>query len=199
MATRSHYPDYDVLREREHWDEHTRSLVLSRLVRERAYAFFGLEEAECVRAVCARLVDDDRADIIQFVIGHLDETLHKRIGEGQRKPGTPPQAELVREGLKRLNTTSLDRKLKPFYALPPEEQEQLIRTVSESRAEPAHVWEWFPQKEWFDKMLKLTLEAYYSHPTVWSEIGYGGPAYPRGYVRVRPGQLDPWEAKKSNE
>ncbi|WP_369127188.1 hypothetical protein [Paenibacillus antri] len=40
----------------------------------------------------------------------------------------------------------------------------------------------------------MTLEAYYSHPAVWSEIGYGGPAYPRGYVRTQLGQLDPWEA-----
>jgi hypothetical protein len=198
MSTRSHYPDYDVLRERDHWDDHTRRIVLARLVRERGYAFFGPEEAECVRAVCARLVDDTRADILQFVVGHLDETLHRPVGEGQRKPGVPPAAELVREGLKRLNTAALDRRMKPFYQLPPDEQEQLLRAVGESRAEPAHVWEWFPQKAWFDKMLKLTLEAYYSHPTVWSEIGYGGPAYPRGYVRVRPGQLDPWEAKNTN-
>ena len=26
--------------------------------------------------------------------------------------------------------------------------------------------------------------AYYAHPTAWSEIGWGGPASPRGYVRM---------------
>lgn len=39
----------------------------------------------------------------------------------------------------------------------------------------------------------------YPHPRVWSEIGYAGPAYPRGYVRTQLGQLDPWEAKAEHE
>src|SRR3546814_3290242 len=26
--------------------------------------------------------------------------------------------------------------------------------------------------------------AYYSHPTAWNELGFGGPASPRGYVRL---------------
>ncbi len=45
----------------------------------------------------------------------------------------------------------------------------------------------------------MTAEAYYSHLVAWSEIGYGGPAYPRGYVRTQMGQLDPWEAQPEHE
>ena len=30
--------------------------------------------------------------------------------------------------------------------------------------------------------------AFYSHPWAWNEIGFGGPAYPRGYMRLRPGE-----------
>jgi hypothetical protein len=36
--------------------------------------------------------------------------------------------------------------------------------------------------------------AYYAHPTAWSEIGWGGPASPRGYVRLDFNERDPWEA-----
>ena len=36
--------------------------------------------------------------------------------------------------------------------------------------------------------------AYYAHPTAWSEIGWGGPASPRGYVRMDYDERDPWEA-----
>ena len=36
--------------------------------------------------------------------------------------------------------------------------------------------------------------AYYAHPTAWSEIGFGGPASPRGYVRMDENRRDPWEA-----
>ena len=36
--------------------------------------------------------------------------------------------------------------------------------------------------------------AYYAHPTAWSEIGWGGPASPRGYVRMDFDERDSWEA-----
>lgn len=199
MSKRSHYPEYDVLTQREHWDEHTRQIVVARTIRERDYSFLELEEAELLRAICAQLIDDHRAEVIQFVIGHIDETLHQQVGEGQRKPGVPAESELVRGGLALLNKACLLQSKQPYYQLPSESQHELIRAISESRAQPASVWDWFPQTAWFQKLLKLTVEAYYSHPTIWSEIGYGGPAYPRGYVRAGVGQLDPWEAKRSNE
>ena len=37
-------------------------------------------------------------------------------------------------------------------------------------------------------------DAYYAHPTAWNEIGFGGPASPRGYVRLDKNRRDPWEA-----
>jgi hypothetical protein len=39
--------------------------------------------------------------------------------------------------------------------------------------------------------------AYYSHPHAWSEIGFGGPANPRGYVRIYFDRRDPWEATEA--
>ena len=39
--------------------------------------------------------------------------------------------------------------------------------------------------------------AYYSHPHAWSEIGFGGPASPRGYVRMDFDRRDPWEAAEA--
>jgi hypothetical protein len=38
------------------------------------------------------------------------------------------------------------------------------------------------------------VSAYYAHPTAWNEIGFGGPASPRGYVRMGLDRRDPWEA-----
>ena len=37
------------------------------------------------------------------------------------------------------------------------------------------------------------LSAFYSHPWAWNEIGFGGPAYPRGYARLGAGQREHWE------
>jgi hypothetical protein len=38
------------------------------------------------------------------------------------------------------------------------------------------------------------LSTFYSHPWAWNEIGFGGPAYPRGYSRLGPGQREHWES-----
>jgi hypothetical protein len=32
-------------------------------------------------------------------------------------------------------------------------------------------------------VMRGALAAFYSHPWAWNEIGFGGPAYPRGYMR----------------
>jgi hypothetical protein len=196
MAKRSHYPSYDVMKEQDHWDDHTRSIVAARLVRERDYRFLTDAEAEVLRAWCSRVVDDSRGDIIQYVLGHIDETLYGNAGESQRKPGVPPAGDLIRSGIAAVNAAALARHAHPFFKLKEEEQEQLMNETSLGIAEPASVWGAVPQRELFLKLLNMTLEAYFSHPTVWSEIGYGGPAYPRGYIRTQAGHLDPWEAKR---
>jgi hypothetical protein len=46
------------------------------------------------------------------------------------------------------------------------------------------------------------LSSFYSHPWAWNEIGYGGPAYPRGYSRfgnpqLQPSEMEPWEAPEA--
>ncbi len=42
-------------------------------------------------------------------------------------------------------------------------------------------------------MLRHVSGAYYAHPYAWDEIGYGGPAYPRGYMALSFGNPDPWD------
>jgi len=36
---------------------------------------------------------------------------------------------------------------------------------------------------------------YCTQPAAWSEVGFRGPASPRGYVRHGFDERDPWEAK----
>ena len=52
-----------------------------------------------------------------------------------------------------------------------------------------------PPKIFFtQRMAHDIVMAYFSHPTSWNEIGWGGPASPRGYVRMDFDERDPWEA-----
>lgn len=43
-------------------------------------------------------------------------------------------------------------------------------------------------------LLAAIVKIYYAHPAAMSEIGFGGPASPRGYVRLGADRFDGWEA-----
>jgi len=45
-------------------------------------------------------------------------------------------------------------------------------------------------------ILNDAIEAYYAHPYAWDEIGFGGPAYPRGYFALNHGAPEPWEPRE---
>jgi hypothetical protein len=47
-------------------------------------------------------------------------------------------------------------------------------------------------------LLKTLVSIYYAHPEAWNEIGFGGPASPRGYARLGMDRRDPWEAEEVN-
>lgn len=74
-------------------------------------------------------------------------------------------------------------------------QSEILERLSEGKLQLSPEWTALKQKGLFKKLLGTAIDAYCSHPDIWSEIGYAGPAYPRGYVRGDIGQLDPWEAK----
>ncbi len=54
-----------------------------------------------------------------------------------------------------------------------------------------------PPPRVFNLILSAVVGVYYAHPAAWSEIGFGGPASPRGYVRMGLDERDPWEAPLS--
>jgi hypothetical protein len=37
--------------------------------------------------------------------------------------------------------------------------------------------------------------AFYSHPAAWNEIGFAGPAYPRGYKNTGVDRREPFEVR----
>jgi hypothetical protein len=48
--------------------------------------------------------------------------------------------------------------------------------------------------------MRSVLEAFYAHPWAWNEIGFGGPAYPRGYAAFGSphlGEDEHWEAHET--
>lgn len=195
MGESSHYPNYDVMKEQDAWDEHTRKIVSDRLFHAHDYVFLSDPEAEQLRAWCSLLMDDPRTDVIQYVLSHIDSTLAQNKGEGQRPAGVLDQRNLIRKGLTAIETACQGLYGQSFYQLTQEKQRFFMEQVAEQKLSLSGELAGVNQKAFFQKLLVLTVESYYSHPKIWSEIGYGGPAYPRGYVRADRGHLDPWEAQ----
>ncbi|HEV2593313.1 MAG TPA: hypothetical protein VGU02_15630, partial [Gaiellaceae bacterium] len=62
------------------------------------------------------------------------------------------------------------------------------------------VWDTVNVKRSFSVVMRYVTQAFYSHPWAWNEIGFGGPAYPRGYGAFGSpdlGERESWEAKES--
>ena len=49
----------------------------------------------------------------------------------------------------------------------------------------------------FSVLMRGVLSELYSHPWAWNEIGFGGPAYPRGFMRF--GDLSTEEPFESSD
>lgn len=199
MSIQSHYPSYNVMEQKDHWDHHTQEIVTDRLVQKQQYQLLTDVEVEIIRSLCTHLIHDQRADIIQYVIRHIDQFISSNVGESQRKPGIPPAPQLIRDGIQAIDQLSMQRHMDHYFHLSIADQTAILSEISQAKNHnPVDVWGIIPPKELFNMLLKLTTEAYYSHPVIWSEIGYAGPAYPRGYVRTQGGHLDPWEAKRES-
>ena len=46
------------------------------------------------------------------------------------------------------------------------------------------IWKQMDVKRFWLLLVQDVVGAYYAHPYAWDEIGFGGPAYPRGYMRL---------------
>lgn len=186
------------MEQKEYWDEHTRKIVEERL-QQYPFTTLSLEESILLTQLCARLLDEHRDSLLHYVVYHFDQLLSSDIGEAQRKVGVPKASILIRQGIRAIDHYATITYGKLFAGLTKEEQEDILRRMSENAITLSADGVQIPAQELFIKLLSETTSAYYSHPTVWSEIGYGGPAYPRGYIRSRLGMRDPWEAKQQNE
>lgn len=188
----SHYPGFNTLAEQDAWDDYSRSVVLKRLQPAKP-TLLRQDEIDTVRAIARNLLYESREKLLDFVVAHIDSQLASPIGESERKSMLPPQDVLVRRGLAALNGAAMEMESKPFHLCKPETQAHLLQTLQKGQAALPAVFADVPQKDLFKKLLLLSVDAFSSHPAIWSEMGYPGPAYPRGYYRIERGLHDPWE------
>jgi hypothetical protein len=195
----SPYPGYDVLARRDSvsWDDTTRAVVHRRLHEVPERRFLSPEEWATLEAVCARLLPQpDRPEAPVPIAPWIDRMLAENRHDGYRFADMPPLREAWRLGLRGIEEESARRFARPFAALAEGEQEAVLRAVQAGEV-AGGAWERLPARRFFaHTLLRAVAGIYYAHPAAWSEIGFGGPASPRGYVRLGFGQRDPWEAEE---
>ncbi|MBV8890080.1 MAG: gluconate 2-dehydrogenase subunit 3 family protein [Alphaproteobacteria bacterium] len=190
------YPGYDVLAKRHtpSWNAQTRRVIDARLALPAEPRFFSEEEWATLGAVCARIVPQPKNRPPIPVAALVDHKLNSGNQDGYRNAKLPPMGEAWRRGLAALDSEARRKFGARFHQLDGAEQDTLLKRAEAGDLDgPA--WGDMPPALFFtDRLLRDILHGYYAHPTAWNEIGFGGPAAPRGYVRMGFDRRDPWEA-----
>jgi len=195
---RTPYPTYDVLDKWDSpsWNDQTRDAVKQRLDDVPKREFLTADEWSLLQAIVDRLVPQpDREEPVP-IVPWIDNMLRRNSGPGYRYADMPPMRDAWRQGLSAIAAEGHNRHGKTFEQLAPDEQDELLRDVEHNRVDRRY-WGDLPAGGFFKHhLLKEVVAVYYSHPAAWSEIGFGGPASPRGYARLGPDERDPWEAEE---
>ena len=102
-----------------------------------------------------------------------------------------------KRALAALDEVSVRTHGRPFAILTEQDQDAMLGQMAEGSFE-ADAMRGMPSKTfWTSHVIHDVVGAYYAHPTAWSEIGFGGPASPRGYVRLGLDRRDPWEPEEA--
>ena len=191
---RSRYPDFDVLEQAGHWDDATRKVVLERVAEVPPLRFFDAGEAETLACFCDVVTAQDAEPRVP-VLAMVDQKLHEGRLDGYRYADMPDDRETWRLAARGLDERARALGAEGFADADPDTR---LRIVAEFHAGDLHdgVWAELPAKKAFSVLMRAVLEAFYSHPWAWNEIGFGGPAYPRGYARMGIGLRESWERRE---
>jgi hypothetical protein len=179
------YPDYDVFDAAQTWDPATARVIAERMEVRGNFAFFTPDEQPTLGALCDVAVAQDVEPRIP-VPELIDEKLAAGRLDGYQYADMPDDRDTWRLTLAGLDEVAADcHDGRRFAALDTPSQEAIVgdftkgrlRSVSFDRLNVTRAW---------SVCMRMILAAFYSHPWAWNEIGFGGPAYPRGFMRLGP-------------
>jgi hypothetical protein len=194
------FPDYDVLAKRDglSWNARTRDVIDARLALEIDDTVLGPTRTATLRAVIRRLVPQpvDRPPV--NVAAMVIDKIARDDGDGYRPDAMPALHEAWTIGLDAIEEEARSRHDCAFALLSDDSADLLLAAIETGSDHPA--WVSLPSKLFWDwRLLPDIVAAYFAHPSAWSAIGFGGPAAPRGYVRMQANRRDGWEAAERDD
>ena len=181
------FPGFDVLDSVDVWDDVTAGAVLARLSFPTGLSFFTPAEVAVARPLLDLLLAQDgepRVPVLELV----DQRLAVGETDGWHYDDLPEDAQAWRETLAALDKAAHDRSGSGFAELAVSDQSALVDEVRR-----ADTWQGFVATHVWSLWTRYACTAFYSHPWAWNEIGFPGPAYPRGYVNPGLDARERWE------
>ena len=189
---RGRFPGFDVLDTIDAWDDVTAGAVLARLALPGELAFFTPHEVGIAAPLLDLLLDQDDDPRIP-VLAMIDERLAVGETDGWHYDDMPQDSQAWRETLAALDEDAKSvHSGRGFAALTASEQADLIQAVQD-RGDNGEQWHEWPAKRVWSLWTRYACTAFYSHPWAWNEIGFPGPAYPRGYLNAGVNSRERWE------
>jgi Gluconate 2-dehydrogenase subunit 3 len=185
------FPGFDALSQTRRWDPVTAGVVLARLGPPPPVRFFTPAEQAVAGALLDRLLGDggpERVPVLQLI----DSRLAERQTDGWRYEDMPEDGQAWRDSLAALDRDATERHGRGFAECSGEQRDALIQAVQDLGAKK---WHEMPADRVWSLWTRYACTAFYSHPVAWNEIGFPGPAYPRGYKNLGVDALEPFEVR----
>jgi hypothetical protein len=124
------------------------------------------------------------------VLEMVDSRLAAGETDGWRYADMPEDGQAWRDTLAYLDEDANQRCGTPFADAPETDQVALVQAVQDLKSAD---WHGLPAAQVWSLWTRYACTAFYAHPFGWAEIGFPGPAYPRGYKNAGAGKLEPFE------
>jgi hypothetical protein len=187
---RGRYPDYDVLEQASHWDEATRAVVLARLDPP-PIRFFDEAEARTLAAFCDTVTAQDAEPRIP-VLAFVDQKLGDGRLDGYQYDDMPDDRDVWRLVARGLDEEARSLGVGSFDDLTLDERHGVCERFAAGEL-AGGAWDELNVSRAWGTVMRGVLQGFYAHPWAWNEIGFGGPAYPRGYAALGAGHKEHWE------
>jgi hypothetical protein len=191
---RSRFDGFDALSQADAWDPVTAGVVLGRLGPRPPLRFFSPDQEAVARPMLDLLLDQQAEPRVP-VFEMIDQRLAELTTDGWHYADMPPDPDAWADSLAALDHDASSRHGCGFALCEPLAQTALMQSIVDLGSGDWH--DMSASRVW-SLWTRYACSAFYSHPWTWNEIGWAGPAYPRGYKNPGINSLEPFEVADSH-